>query len=243
MPNSSSIGSGRFGTCYLATFSHYQVCVKVPKHSQRNSLVSEANIISQFSHVNLPYLFGYYLKTNSIVMSYHGVGDQAITVYDALYPNSNTRELLQMITVDWMDILKQITEGCGYLHNNYKIIHNDIKCDNIALAAGHTSVKAVLIDFGKACQIGEGKMYTLSKAEKEQYKKIHSHIAPDLRDGLCQQSTGSDIFSLGKVLNLVCKIADSVFDSKAVLDISNQCLKYNKNDRPNITQILSIFSS
>ena len=31
MTNASSIGSGRFGTCYLATFTHYQVCVKVPR--------------------------------------------------------------------------------------------------------------------------------------------------------------------------------------------------------------------
>jgi len=56
-------------------------------------------------------------------MSYHGVGDQAVTVYDALYPNSITRELLQVIMIGWMDILRQIIKGCGYLHNNYKIIH------------------------------------------------------------------------------------------------------------------------
>ena len=51
MPNAPSIGSGRFGTCYLATFSHYQVCVKVPKHcSTNNCFINEANIMAKFSH-------------------------------------------------------------------------------------------------------------------------------------------------------------------------------------------------
>ena len=42
------------------------------------------------------------------------------------------------------------------------------------------------------------------KMKKLQYKRHHCHIAPDLHDGLCKQSTESDIFSLGKILNLIC---------------------------------------
>ena len=141
MSNAPSIGSGRFGTCYLATFSHYQVCVKVPKHLMRNSLKNEANIISQFSHFNLPYLFGFCSKNNSIIMSFHGLRDKTVTLYNALYPNSAIKELMQStaIAIDWIAILKQITKGCGYLHNDCKVIHNDMKCDNIVLTSGTTT--------------------------------------------------------------------------------------------------------
>ena len=58
-----------------------------------------------------------------------------------------------------------------------------------------------------------GNFYRLSEAEKEQYKKNHCHIAPDLRDGLCMHSTESDIFSL-KVLKAV--YTNCLHDSKTV---------------------------
>ena len=81
MTNASSIESGRFGTCYLATFTHYQVCVKVPKQcATKSSLIHEANIMSQFTHRNLPYLFRFCPKNNSIVMSYHGSDKRINTI-------------------------------------------------------------------------------------------------------------------------------------------------------------------
>ena len=245
MTNASSIGSGRFGTCYLATFSHYQVCVKVPKQcAAKNSVIHEANIMSPFSHCNLPYLFGFCLKNNSLVMSYHGLGNYSVSLHDVLNPSkcrSEIRGLTQLKTIDWMNVLKQILEGCGYLHNNYKIIHNDIKCDNIVVTSGPTHLKAVIVDFGKACRVAEGKHYELSEAEKSQYKRHHGHIAPDLRDGLCNQSPESDIFSLGKVINVVC--INFLSNNEDILGISNQCLKYYRSDRPSIKQILTMFNN
>ena len=65
---------------------------------------------------------------------------------------------MQVIIIDWMNILKQAIEGCGYLHNNYKTIHNDIKCGNIVLISGPTYLKAVIVNFGKPCKIDEGKI-------------------------------------------------------------------------------------
>lgn len=115
MQNAPSIGSGRFGTCYLATFSHYQVCVKVPKHcSTKYSFVNEANIMAKFSHCNLPYLFGFCTKNNSIVMSYHGIDKHTVSLHDVLYPSksrSTSRELVQITSIDWMNILKQALHG------------------------------------------------------------------------------------------------------------------------------------
>ena len=134
---SKIIGSGRFCTCYSAIYIHFRVCVKVPKDSNCVShFINEANILSQFAHKNLPYLFGVCLKNHSIVMSYHGFKDQAvetITLYDVLHPNSAIATLVQELTSKWKGLLNQIIEGCKCLHSEYKVIHNDLKCDNIVV--------------------------------------------------------------------------------------------------------------
>ena len=104
------------------------------------------------------------------------------------------------------NILKQVTTGLNCMHTKYQVIHNDIKSDNICLASSFTTamcVQAVIVDFGKACNVTNGKSYKLSDIQKEQYKKDHPHIAPDLRDGACKQSILSDIFALGRVIKLV----------------------------------------
>ena len=75
-------------------------------------------------------------------MSYHRIDNHTVSPHDVLYPSksrSTSRELVQITSIDWMNILKQIFEGFGYLHDNYKIIHNDIKCDNIVLGSVYSS--------------------------------------------------------------------------------------------------------
>ena len=87
---STVIGSGRFSTCHLGTFIHFKVCIEVPKDPKSVSVViNEANIISQFAHKNLPFLFGVCLKnnSNSLIMSYHGYKDLTITLHNALHPD------------------------------------------------------------------------------------------------------------------------------------------------------------
>ena len=61
----------------------------------------------------------------------------------------------------------------------------------------------MIIDVGKACNITSGKSY---RHRKSNTKKDHPHIAPDLRDGICKQSTLSDVFSLGRMIKLVNNI-------------------------------------
>ena len=234
----SIIGSGRFSTCSAATFSHFKVCVKIPRNPQSVShFINEANIISKFAHENLPYLFGVCLKNNSIIMSYHSYKDQTITLHDALYPKSDITILVQEFASEWTAILRQITEGCNSLHNKYRIIHNDLKCDNVVLASQTVSggIRAVIVDFNKACEVGKGKKYNLSNTEKEQYKNHHHHIAPDLRDGHCYQSAEADVFSLGKIIHTVC--INSIPDHEALLEVSSKCMNYNRYNRPTIKQI------
>ena len=238
---SKIIGSGRFCTCYSAIYIHFRVCVKVPKDSNCVShFINEANILSQFAHKNLPYLFGVCLKNHSIVMSYHGFKDQAvetITLYDVLHPNSAIATLVQELTSKWKGLLNQIIEGCNCLHSEYKVIHNDLKCDNIVVTLHNTAgnPRAIIVDFNKACKVGKGKKYNLSSAEKEKYKKYHHHIAPDLRDGHCYQSPEADIFSLGKIIHCIC--IKYMPEEKSVIEIGNKCMDHNGHNRPTLKQI------
>ena len=110
--------------------------------------------------------------------------------------------------------------------------------DNICLTLTSTSqLKAVIIDFGKACDMHKGKLYKLTNNEKEQYKTCHVHIASDLRDGVCRQSTHSDIYSLGRILHIVNGLDD--LQNK---DLSDKYMQYHKYLRPIMVTIVNYFT-
>ena len=233
------LGEGRFAKCYLSKFSHFMVCTKVFKKMNNSAFIHEFNILSKFTHPNLPYLFGVNTdEPQSIITSFHGLNNKSITFQCAF-----SSEVSNEANFDWVDLLKEIACGLEYLHNKHKIIHNDIKGDNIVLSSTLVStctVKAVIIDFGKACDITKGKRYKLSEDEKQQYKSVHTHIAPDLRDGICTQSASSDIYSFGKLVNALIK--SHVLHNTELEDLSQKCMQYHSISCPNLHSILKFFS-
>ena len=113
---------------------------------------------------------------------------------------------------------------------------NDLKLDNIILGNSLSGkLKPYIIDFGKACPVTKGRMYTLTNAEIGIYKKEHPQITPDLRDGLVKQSISSDIFSLGRVM----KRNSVAVHSTELSPLIRQALSYCR-DRPSIEAILSL---
>ena len=57
LSESKQLGAGWFGVYYLRTLGHYKTCVKVFKQNNC-AFCHEANILSNFIHPNLPYVFG-----------------------------------------------------------------------------------------------------------------------------------------------------------------------------------------
>ena len=224
----SCVGEGRFGKCYLRYLGHYEVCVKVFKIHSNNSLANEANILSKFAHPNLPYLFGVCVGAHpSIVTSYHGYNSKPLTLHQALFKQTQ-------LEVKWMRILVQIISAIDKLHNSYRVLHNNLKGDNIVLTTSVVKglLGAVVIDFGKACEIKNGQTYHLSEDQKELYKLNHPHIAPDLRDGRCKQSPASDIYSLGRIMSIITKKA--ILKDDHLIKSSSDCMQYDSSLRPNI---------
>ena len=105
-------------------------------------------------------------------------------------------------------------------------------------------VQCVLIDFGKSNYARHTKRYLLSKEEKEQYRRDHKHIAPDLVDGISDVSTASDIYSYGRLFkNIVAYFPLSVeFLSASLKDRLKQCLKYKDSERPTASELVDVLT-
>ena len=184
-------------------------------------------------HPNLPYLFGVCVGSHpSIVTSFHGYDNVSLTIHKALFKKME-------LNIDWINVLAQVLCGIEHLHNRYKILHNDLKGDNIVLTSSMltSSIGAVIIDFGKACEASKGQSYSLSEKQKEYYKLHHPHIAPDLRDGRCKQCMSSDIYSFGRIMNMVNKTLSLALSSDEVNKISRDCMQYDSSLRPDAIRL------
>ena len=102
------------------------------------------------SQNNLPYLFGVSVGDRlSIITSFHGINGHSMTLHRALHTKSQEVKDL-IVGVDWIEVTKHIINGLECLHNRYKLLHNDLKCDNIIL----TSTSPIVINkisFNRFC--------------------------------------------------------------------------------------------
>lgn len=232
------LGAGRFGTCYVQHLAHFKVCVKIFKHGDTQSVCNEANILSNFKSKYFPYLFGVLMGASklAIITSFHGFGDVSVTLHYALSTKSN--EVLADCVIDWKVVIQQIVDGIDCLHVKYRVLHNDLKSDNIVIAPASVGApfQVVIVDFGKACVINRGALYHLSMRDREQYKIDHPQIAPDLRDGLCKQNEASDVYSVGRMIsriNTVKQIQGWPF----IKDLIKQSMMYKSDLRLSLSDI------
>jgi len=124
----------------------------------------------------------------------------------------------------------------SYLHDTSKIIHNDIKGDNVVIVCSSTTfLSRILIDFGKACFLNDGRKKILSDEEKGRYYKEHFHIAPEVIEGTCAQSVLSDVYSFGVVIASIYRHTKY----RPLKELAKHCLKPVLS-RCTSTELLSI---
>ena len=170
------IGAERF----FLHYSHFQACSKVFKPTEYNVLCNEANILSKFCSTRLLYLFGVCICQHALTTGFDGA---SVTLHHVITDKSKRN--LSEYNMHWKSLLVQISEGIHELHCVYKVLHNDLKNGNIVLAPcslGKT-VNAIIIDFGKASNVTQGKRYhliILNKKSTYKYKVNYPQIAPDL---------------------------------------------------------------
>ena len=165
-------GRGSFRIVKIQAFRSIQVAVKMflPR-SLKCDVYHEASILQRLCHPYLPLLIGICVKQQPfcIVMQFHGFkGLEASTIADQLMKRNH------FTSHSW---LTQLLEAINYLHEEAKILHNDIKCNNILVAQSFSAsenYQIVLIDFGKATSISESKRYHLNSIEA--HAEVYTHF-------------------------------------------------------------------
>lgn len=227
------VGEGTFARCYFMKLGAMKVCVKVFKSDDKYKALfcAEARILALLCHPNLPWLHAISDDTSKIavMMTYHSYeGDKSLSVYDGLKKN------VKICTSGWQQVLLGCTSALIYLQSK-DILHNDIKCDNILIESTELgTVRAVLVDFNKACPSDSARFYTLSPADKRKYIKNHPQVAPEVREGYRCQSFASDIYAFGRVM---FKINDLMLTIPFLNSLSLLCLSNVIDKRPTAREL------
>lgn len=118
----TEIGRGCFGACFLAKYGARTVVVK----QQENCTASkqEARMTAKLSHPNTACLIGIVEQQNriDIVTNFYNVNGEPIKLSDI--PTENT-------SINWTQLLSGLCSAIRHLHDRVKILHNDIKSNNV----------------------------------------------------------------------------------------------------------------
>lgn len=206
----------------MKTFRSTPVAVKYFDSSFTAKLVEkEALFLTHCCHINLPLIFGMNntQKPFFIVTQFYGSeGLKTATLKNVLRDET---EVVKLGLENWLHIVTQLSDCLSYLQSK-KIIHNDIKSDNVVIVCSSRSFfSPVLIDFGKACFVTDAKKKILSAEEKTRYYKEHCHIAPEVIEGTHAQSFLSDVYSFGVMIASIY----SYSSYRPLKELAKQCLK------------------
>ena len=197
------LGKGNFGKVYLVTSKitnkvYAMKEIKFDRYksdSQRASVQKEIKLLENMNHPHVITYFSSFVENNNfyIVLEYLNGG----SLDDKIKMEMEKKGSIDEKKV-W-DILIQILSGLVYLHENKKIIHRDIKPDNI-LMDKENNIK--ISDFG---------ISAINKEDVDDMLKFHGtlvgplqFIAPEMINGGTYEFK-SDIYMLGlTIYKLMC---------------------------------------
>lgn len=116
-------------------------------------------------------------------------------------------------------VLNDILDGMDYLHHR-GIIHNDLKPDNIIV---NSNKAARIIDFGFSV--------SNDSAYKGYIGGSDGYTAPEILNGSGSVGAASDIFTLGRLINLI-------FGGRKYRKIARSCSSLSPSERPQSIQAL-----
>ena len=189
------LGKGNFGKVYLVTSKitnkvYAMKEIKFDRYksdSQRASVQKEIKLLENMNHPHVITYFSSFIENNNfyIILEYLNGG----SVEDKIKMAKEKKALIDEKRV-W-DVLVQVLSGLVYLHENKKIIHRDIKPDNI------------LMDKESNLKISDFGISAINKEDVDDMLKFHGtlvgplqFLAPEMING-GNYEFKSDIYMLG----------------------------------------------
>lgn len=251
------IGEGRFGTCSRVLLNGMVACAKfissLASLTSKPAIIHEAMMLSKVHHPNIAFLLGIQITKEpfQVLTLLYSIQGTTVWLYD-IFKNVQkkvTRSIIESVRLAltlkvWLVVMKNLGEALDFIHHK-GIVHRDLKSDNVVLSDQDGTLRSVLIDFGKSNYATKISRYCLTEAEKEQYRKNHKHIAPDLVDGVSDVTPASDMYSHGRlwknVINYFPLSLDGIEDSLQVG--IKKCLKYDFSERPSASNIVELLTT
>ena len=247
------IGNGVFGACFKHSLQGFPVCVKILNDQTEQgkiSLQNEAIALLTLCHPAVCWLWG--MQTKSVpyflVTTLYTIRGVSLTMHTLLSPSttdgvddvSQVSKCLQtkMNCSQWTKILENIGHALAYLKSK-RLLHRDLKNDNIVIREENDRLSPVIVDFGKCIHEAEARKYCLTENERLDYKRNHPHIAPDLVSGESLPSPCSEIYSFGRIIRDVVKYSSKVFPA-CMISLYKKCMMDRARDRPEIEVVLDI---
>nr|GEX45905.1 protein kinase-like domain, phloem protein 2-like protein [Tanacetum cinerariifolium] len=208
------IGSGGFGKVYIADLEHFDssnsssiegvnnsrkrstVAIKrIHNQEGEQGFISEIESLTSCKHENIISLLGFCYEGNgTMILVYEHASKGSLENY-----LGNSDKMTTLTWVQRLNICLDIGHGLNYIHNNtdqgkQKMIHRDIKSDNILLG---DNWKAKIADFGLS------KFHPADQSASTFYTSMiagtYVYLDPEYqKDG--KLSKKSDIYSFGVVL-------------------------------------------
>ena len=208
---SSLIGVGGFGIVYLAhdhslqrtvalkeympasfatRVDGYTVRILSDEHQETfaaglKSFVNEAHLLAQFDHPSLVKVYRFWEGNGTAYM--------VMPFYEGVTLKARLAKMGQAPDEAWLkDFLTQILQALDIIHAK-QCFHRDIAPDNILMLEGD---RPVLLDFGAARRVIEGREQALTVILKAGYAPIEQYGA----DGEMGQGAWTDLYALASVI-------------------------------------------
>ena len=224
------LGRGAYGQVYLKYLNNRPVAVKYCATSGTEALEREARSMSLLSsHRSFPTLHGLMVDGGQTAVVMDFIGNATMGLCMTLSRALRSQRPLTLSSTAWLRIALNLVYGLEYMHSKC-LLHNDIKTDNLLMQYDAGVWHAFIIDVGLCTLTSHPRTRYLTEAQRDRYRQVHVHIAPELVEDGEPESKMSDIFQLGRVLYSIGQLG-GVPD---LMHLGSWCTTRNPRHRPSI---------